>query len=879
LAAASNLPVLIPLLLVLQAAPADTARPAIAAARATAPISIDGRLSETAWTAAPVVSRFTQVLPRDGTTPSQRTEIRILYDRDALLIAGRFFDSDPSSVVARLGRRDAETNSDVFTVALDSYHDHRTAFRFSVNAAGVKSDGVAANDASNTDQSWDPVWDAAVAIDSAGWTAEIRIPFSQLRYASATMQSWGLNFERYITRSDELIRWSWTPNTRTGYASNFGHLEGLSDIGGTRFGRLELMPYAVTQRDRETGIDAANPFNLAKRRSNSMGLDFKYGLSAGLTLTGTVNPDFGQVEADPAEVNLTVFETYFQERRPFFVEGANLFSFPSAAFAAPQLFYSRRIGRPPTGPLPAGSRFSDRPEVTSILGAAKLSGQVAGWSLGLMNATTARETADYFIDAARRGHAAVEPATNYSVLAVRRDFRRGASGLGFLGTNVYRRIDTTSLNFLRSSARAGGLDFFHRFGGNRYSINGTLAGSSIHGDSTAIIAAQRSSVRYYQRPDQQHAVFNPRARSLSGYNATLSGGKIAGAWLIGTDVFATSPGFEINDVGFQQNADRIFHGIRVTRRWLQPTKLFRYSQISATESQQWNFGGDLLFRGAYLGGNGQLHNYWSVFANSNWNTEALSDRITRGGPLGVIPRQWNVNATLVSDQRKRVTGSIAGGITRNRSGGYNNFVSLQLAARPTSAINVRVSPSFNETHSAAGYVTASVDPTATAMYGRRYIVADLTQKTIDLTTRVEMALTPTLSLQLYTQPFTSAAAYSGYKAFVRPSVYEFLIYGRDGASTIRYTESSRVFTADADGAGPAPALSFTNPDFRARSLRSNFVLRWEYRPGSSLYFAWAHGRQGFDLDPTFDVGRDLRDLSHDDHRNRFLIKASYWLNP
>jgi hypothetical protein len=860
-------------------APVDTARPSIAVARATAHVSIDGRLSDAAWAAARPISNFTQVLPRDGAAPSQRTDVRVLYDGEALYIGGRFFDTDPSAVVGRLGRRDAETNSDAFTIALDSYHDHRTAFRFTVNAAGVKSDGVAANDASNTDQSWDPVWDAAVSVDSAGWSAEIRIPFSQLRYAGVSEQTWGLNFERYILRTDELVRWSWTPNSRTGYASNFGHLTGLSAIGGNRFGRLELMPYAVTQRDAETGVDVANPYHLARRRSNTAGLDFKYGLSSGFTLTGTVNPDFGQVEADPAEVNLTVFETYFQERRPFFVEGANLFAFPSAAFAAPQLFYSRRIGRPPTGPVPTASVFSDRPEVTSILGALKLSGQLGGWSFGVMNATTSRETADYFIDASHQGVATVEPTANFSVVAVRRDFRGGASGVGFLGTNVYRKIDTASLRFLRSSAQAGGFDFFHRFGGNRYSLNGTIAASSIGGDSTSIIAAQRSSVRYYQRPDQSYAVFDPHTRSMSGYNVTFSGGKVAGAWLIGTDFFATSPGFEINDVGFQQSSDRIFHGVRVTRRWLQPTKLFRSSQASVTESQQWNYGGDLMSRSMYLGGFGQLHNFWTVSLNGNWNFETLSDRITRGGPLGVIPRQWNLNGSLTSDQRRRVTGSVGGGMTRNLSGGYANSVSVQLAARPTSAISVRVSPSFNETHSAAGYVTAPIDPTATAMFGRRYIVADLTQKTLDLTTRLEMSLTPTLSVQLYTQPFTSAAAYSGYKAFVRPSVFGFLTYGRDSASTIRYDDTRRVFTADADGAGAAPALSFANPDFRLRSLRSNFVLRWEYRPGSSVYLAWAHGRQGFDLDPTFDVRRDLGELAHDDHRNRVLVKVSYWLNP
>jgi hypothetical protein len=856
----------------------DTVRPVVVATRASEHPSIDGKLTEPAWANAQPVARFTQTQPRDGAAPSERTEVRVLYDADAIYIGARMYDSNARSVMSRLGRRDAETNSDAFIVAIDSYHDHRTAFQLQVNAAGVKSDGVASDDLSFADLSWDPVWDAATQIDDAGWTAEIRIPFSQLRFSGSSAQTWGMNFERYLLRTDERMRWAWTPNSEAGYASLFGHVEGLRDVGGTRLGRLELMPYAVQQQDNESGIDAVNPFHLGRRYRTTVGADFKYGVSAGLTLTGTVNPDFGQVEADPAEVNLTVFETYFQERRPFFVEGANLFTFPSAVFAAPQLFYSRRIGRPPSGPVPSDAQFIDRPEVTSILGAAKLSGKIGRWSLGVVNATTSRERADYSVTTPGIRAATVEPAANYSVVSLQRDFRHGASGLGFLGTSVYRRIDTSSLKFLRSGAQAGGFDFFHRFGRNQYSINGTIGASSIQGDSVAIINAQRSSVRYYQRPDQDYVSLNPHARSLEGYNVSLSGGKVAGTWLIGSDFYASSPGFEINDVGFQQAADRIFHGIRATHRWLQPTKLFRSSQVYTNVSNQWNYGGSLLSSGFYFGGFGQLHNYWSVQLNGVLSRGVLSDRITRGGPLEVIPRQWSANTFISSDQRKSVSGSVFANVTRNKSGGYGNSANLQLSVRPTSALSLSFSPTYNETHSAAGYVAAPLDPQASAMYGRRYIVADLLQKTLDLTTRMDMALTPRLSVQFYTQPFTSSVAYSGYKAFVRPQAFEFLVYGQNG-STIAYDDTRRQFRVDADGAGPAPTHVFGNPDFRLRSLRGNFVIRWEYRPGSLLYFAWAHGREGFDADPSFDAARDLRDLAHDDHRSRLLVKASYWINP
>jgi hypothetical protein len=744
----------------------------------------------------------------------------VLYDADAVYVAARMYDSHPGEITARLGRRDAE-----------------------------------------------------------GWTAEIRIPLSQLRFSGTRAQTWGLDFERYILRTDETVRWAWAPNTEAGFASRFGHLAGVRDVSRSRLDRLELMPYVVTQRDAATGVDPANPYHLAGRGSAAVGADFKYGVSSGLTLTGTVNPDFGQVEADPAEVNLSVFETYFQERRPFFVEGASLFAFPSAVYAAPQLFYSRRVGRPPAGPVPSDARFADRPEVTTILGAAKLSGKVGRWSVGALSAVTARERADWFAAADRTGRATVEPAADYSVFSLQRDYRRGASGVGVLATNVYRQIDTVSLRGLRSSAQAGGIDFFHRFGRNRWSINGTVSGSVIRGDSVAILAAQRSSVRYYQRPDQDYARLDPGARSLGGYNVSLSGGKIAGAWLVGSDFFATSPGFEVNDVGFLQLADRIFHGVRVTRRWLQPTRRFRYAQLYATASNQWNYGGTRVAGGFFAGGSGQLRNYWTASLNASVNPASLNDRITRGGPLEVIPPQWGVSGTLATDARRAATATASGNVVRNRSGGYANAVSLGLAARPTSAVSVSVTPGFNATHSAAGYVAAPPDSTATAMYGRRYVVSDLTQRTLDLTTRLDVALTPSLSMQLYAQPFVSSARYTGYKAFVRPRAFEFLVYGRDAGSTIAHDAAARVFRADADGPGPAPTLAFADPDFRVRSLRSNLVVRWEYRPGSALFFAWAHGREGFDGDASFDAFRDLRALRRDDHRDRLLVKASYWINP
>ena len=842
---------------------------------------IDGRLSDAMWQQGAVATDFRQVEPVDGAAAAMRTEVRALMTREALYIGARLHDPEPARIVARLGRRDAETNSDQFTLVVDSWHDHRTAFRFSVNAAGVRSDDLSSNDNAQGDDSWDPVWDAATLVDAGGWTVEIRIPLSQLRFASRGTSDWGINFDRFVQRSGETSRWHWVPNSETGYASLFGHLTGVGDIDAPR--QVELLPYVVAQGDRDSAIERADPFRGGTNGSALVGADFKIGLSSALTMTGTVNPDFGQVEADPAEVNLTVFETFFQERRPFFVEGANLFRFGAGSsgqiFGAPQLFYTRRIGRAPSGQLPSTAAYTDAPEVTRILGAAKLSGQVGGWSIGLLDAITAREEARFISSDDVRATATIEPQTNFGVISLRRDFRDGASGVGFMATDVSRSIDTTSLSFLRTNARSAGLDFFHRFAGNQYSISGAVSGSRIAGSTLAISLAQRSSARYYQRPDQDYVTYDPTRESLSGYAMSLSGGKTSGRWLVGADFNAVSPGFEINDAGFQQSADRIFGGVRATHRWLRPGPVFRFSQAYLNRSQTYNFDRVRVSDGYFSGFFGQLHNFWSFSVDGVVNRPTLNDKVTRGGPMAIVPAQWSLSGNVTSDSRRSTVVDAFVGAVRNKSGGYSNTFATTLSMRPSSALSVSLAPTVSTVHSAAGYITAVDDPTATDTYGRRYIVSDLTQRSFDMTVRTDMALSPTVSLQLYAQPFVSAVEYTGIKSFTRPEKFQFLVYGQDGASTIAYDSATLTYQVDADGAGPAPATTFANPDFNLRSLRANLVLRWEYRAGSTMYLAWAHGRSAFDPSPEFDVSQGFRDLLHDDQRNRILLKVSYWFNP
>ncbi len=842
--------------------------------------SVDGVLDDPAWQSARPITAFTQVEPSDGAEPTERTEIRVVYSDAALYIGARMYDSDPAGVVGRLGRRDSYTSSDALTVAIDSYHDHRTGFEFSVNPAGVRSDEIATNDDADGDSSWDPVWSVATTVDSLGWTAEIRIPFSQLRFPGGTQQEWGINFSRAIHRKNEFIRWSWAPNTEEGYASLFGHLQGIRDIRPPK--QLEVLPYTVVKSDFTEGADASNPFDDGSVFDVTGGFDLKYGLTSDLTLDATVNPDFGQVEADPAVVNLSAFETFFSERRPFFVEGANIFRFGAGSggfiFGAPQLFYSRRIGRSPSRSADAGAGYVDNPVSTQILGAAKLSGKTAGWSIGVLDALTARESARLQLEDGTRTTEPVEPVANYGVLTLRKDFRNGATGIGGLATSVHRDVGDPVFSALRSAAYSGGVDFFHRFGQNQFTVNGTISGSHIRGSAESITLAQRSSTRYYQRPDQDYVSLDTTATTMSGFAGSLQAGKVSGNWVYGTDLYAYSPGFEVNDAGFEIQTDRIFHGIRLTRRWLDPGKLFRSFRVQSTWAQSWNFGGTTLWRSAFAGFGGQFLNYWNFSFGSSFDFGGRSDKATRGGPLMESPRQWSANGFIGSDFRKPVSAAVFGYFARNKYGGWGAEVGTELTIRPTGALDLSISPSWNRSHSIGFYVTQAEDSTATATYGSRYLFSELDQTGLDLTVRMDLSLTPNLSIQLWAQPFVAAGDYDGFKELVAPGTFRFLRYGEDGASTLTFDEEANSYTADPDGDGPADTITFGNPDFRFRSLRSNLVVRWEYMPGSTVFLVWNHGQSGFSSDPSFRVFDELRKVLGDDQQNTFLIKFNYWLS-
>jgi hypothetical protein len=854
------------------------AAPVVAAARATHAIRVDGRLDDADWAGATPVSGFTQVDPAEGAPVSEPTEVRILYDGEALYVGARL--RDRGEVRRRLGRRDMDLgDADWFGVVLDSYHDHRTAAAFLVSAAGVKRDTQRA-EAGPDDATWDAVWDAAVGVDSGGWAAELRIPFSQLRFDGRRLAQWGVQLERRIGRKSELAVFAFTPKAEQGGVARYGHLEGLRDIRAGS--RLDVVPYSVAKADYAVAGDT--PFRRRGARSVTAGLDLKYRASSRFVVDATVNPDFGQVEVDPALVNLSDVEAFYEERRPFFVEGAEIFRFGGAAVgpgaAAANVFYSRRVGRAPQlGAAQLGApAATDLPSAANILGAAKLSGRTAGgWSLGVLDAVTGRADARWHgADGGTRREAA-EPLTNYLAARAVRQARGGQTTVGGVLTGVTRRLDAPALDAaLRSDAYVGGVDFRHEWARRSWSVSGFLAGSGVRGSAAAMELTQRASTRYLQRPDLAHDRLDPTHTSLLGYAAQLQLFKQAGRhWIGDVGVSATSPGYEVNDLGFLGRADLLNANARLVYRENRPGPVLRQWSVSGVGVTQYNYDGDRILTQFQLGASAQHRSFWGGSAIVAYSPERADDRLTRGGPVVRRPATVVGVASAYSDNRRRVWGSANANAERDARGTWNLGTALAVRLRPAESWNLSVGPSFQRGTTAAQYVTSAPDSTAAATFGRRYVFARLDQTTLGLETRLNVTVSPALSLQTYAQPFFSHGTYGEPAQLRAAGAYAFDVYGRDVGTR---APAAGGFRVDADGDGPAPSFAVPDRDFTVRSLRGNAVLRWEYRRGSTLYVAWQQSRGANDAAYEFRLGGATRDLLRARPDNVFVVKLSYWLD-
>jgi hypothetical protein len=822
------------------------------------------------WLRSDVGTGFIQREPDDGKPATERTEVRVLYSGRVIYIGVRAFDSQPEEIRSELARRDRRAQSDEIVIYLDSYHDRRTAFAFAVTPSGGIRDIYHFQDSPyNSDASWDPVWQVETAVDSLGWTAEFRIPLTQLRF-DQKKTTWGFQVYRRILRKAEEVYWSPYSKEASGFASLFGTLEGLEGLSQPM--RLEVRPYTVVNnrhRPESSGILYAP----AQQTRVDAGVNVQYGLTSDFTLNLTINPDFGQVEADPAVVNLTAFETFFPEKRPFFVEGSGLFD---RWVSGGQLFYSRRIGRPPQGfASPPEGGTVQIPEASTIISAAKVTGKTAGGlGLGIMSAVTAKEEATLRDSTgAVVGAETVQPLTHHFAGRVEQDFREGSHTVGAMFTAVNRSL-SDNLEFLRSAAYVGELDGEHRWRENRYAVRWQLAFSQIRGSRDAITAAQRSPFRYYQRPDAPHVELDTTRTSLSGYMLSLAAGKEAGTWQYGASYEQASPGFDLNDMGFQWWAGG--HNVNVFGQYLQarPRWTFRNFRVSIGANSWWTTGGEhtsTWFRPALF--NATFRNNWVVNLNPiAFGWQPLSTGALRGGPALRADPWRNTFGSVRTDRRKPVSLALSGYVggsfgNRGEWAGLNPSVEV----RPTGLLNGSLSLSYDWGRDPTQWVGRR-----TAFDSTRYILAEIEQETLRLTVRVNWTLSPTLSFQLYGQPFVSAGRYSAFKEVIAPRARDFDDRFRFYEDELTCEEDGRCeLDLNADGAAD---LSFAQPDFSFRQLRSTLVIRWEYRPGSVLFLAWQHGRSAFAPDGSFGGFRDLGDLFSEDSDNTFLIKANYWLS-
>jgi hypothetical protein len=816
----------------------------ITATRAVQPPVIDGRDDDAVWRTAPVITGFRVYRPVEDGEPQFRTEAKVAFDATNLYVFVRAYDPHPDSIVALLARRDVQTPSDLITIFVDSYHDRRNGFEFAVNPVGVKTDYAISQDG-NEDISWDGIWDVATRIDSLGWTAEFRIPLSQLRYTPSASNTFGFTVARMVERTTEQSSWPLYRVSRPGLASQLGELTGLDSLAPPH--RTELAPYFVTKN---ISVPTSTGFDRGQRVS--AGADLKVAVAPNLTFTGTANPDFGQVEADPAVLNLSAFETFFPEHRPFFLEGSSLFQFTVNCSAVncnnEQLFYSRRIGRAPQLADQYGD--DDSPTTTTILGAGKLTGRLAnGLAIGVIDAVTQRESG--------ANGATIEPATNYAVVRATQDLAGGASSVGLMFTGVNRQLDAWTTPELHSQAYVGAVEFRHQFLDKEYELSGSLDLSRVAGSAAAIAATQRDDVHLYQRPDGP-LTFDSTRTSLTGDAEEIHFGKISGAHLnFETSYLRRSPGFEINDVGYLQQADQQSWNNWAGLSFNHPTAIYQRLRWNFNWWQYWSAAGLATERAANTNTHIQFNNRWWLHAGGTVGQLGTTwcDRCARGGPAIRQDPYLSPWLQIQGDDRNRIIPSFSLNYFEN-SGGRNHSLNLgpQVTFNASSRASASVGASVTDNTSDNQWYGQYTDIAGTA----HYTFAHLEQQTVSLTADLAYTLTPALSVQWHLQPFVSRGTYSNLRELNQP-----------GAAN--YDARYRPY-ADTSVANNLGGLD-------AKQFNSNLVIRWEYRPGSTLFLVWTQGRNDFQAAAGPNgVSGDLQNLFNLRPDNTFLVKVSYWLS-
>lgn len=841
-------------------------------------IHLDGKLTEDIWRRVSYTSHFTQREPNEGAEATSTTKVAFVYSEDALYIGARMFSNNPAKIQAQLSRRDEIGNSERIIISLDTYLDRRTSRSFVITASSVRADYFQPEDEMDyrsRDYSFDPVWEAESNIDSLGWTTEMRIPFSQLRYSEKEEQVWGLNINRFIPQKNEDDYWVMVPQNETGWASRFGLLTGIENISKAR--QIEFLPYVAGSALLPGAPDPKNPFINNVNWEGRIGGDFKIGLGPNLKLDGTINPDFGQVEADPAQVNLSAFETFFEEKRPFFTENQQLFRVlegggRGGGRRSDRYFYSRRIGAAPSI-RPGGDKadYIDQAQNTSIIGASKITGRFpSGLSVGGLATITAKEKADiYDEETATFDQVTVEPPTGYSVLRAQQEFGEYSSTVGGILTGVYRdlRPGTRLYKLLNHTAITGGTDWNLRFEEGKYQVSGDMGFSYISGSKEAMLEAQQSSARYYQRPDADYIGIDSSRTQLSGYRAKLGFSKNSGKhWLWRVEAETKSPGFELNDTGILFRADNISSQAELTYRETNPSSWYQNYRFEVSWGGAWNYGGTLRENQVGIESRIEWKNFWSTFIRTQYSLRTFGDRLTRGGPLMGEPRKIDIVAGLFTNRSSNVFAQVFGSYKADEFGGWDIGVRPSVQIRTGGRWSFEIEPRFSLQTNTRQYITTlSGGPQRT--FGKRYIFSNIDRSTLSLQTRVNYSFSPDFTLELYAEPFVATGNYYSPGELPSPRSYQL----------DRYQVDRR--TADGDYVISRSGSEFEVPDrdFLVKSFRSSMVLRYQWKPGSTFFLVWQQNRFAQEEKNRFLEPGDLVNALGETGDNIFSIKFTYWI--
>ncbi len=837
------------------------------------PPRIDGIFDESVWDIVEWGGDFTQIMPYENRPPSQETEFKIIYDDNNLYVALRCFDTSPDSIVRRMSRRDG-FEGDWVEINIDSYHDLRTGFSFTVSASGVKGDEAISND-NSFDPSWDPIWYVKTNMDTLGWTAEMRIPFTQLRFGKQSEYVWGLQVNRRLYRKNERSSWQFISPKIYGWVYHFGELHGIKNITPRK--QKDIVPYAVG-RFEHYEKEEGNPFADGKDLLGTVGVDGKIGVTNDLTLDFTINPDFGQVESDPSEVNLSTFETKFSENRPFFIEGNNILSFRltdgDGNLSNDNLFYSRRIGRAPGRELDLeDNEYMKSPANTTILGAFKLTGKTRkGWSVGVLESVTSKEMVKVDREGERREEE-VEPLTNYFASRIQKDLNNSNTRIGAMFTATNRDLSDIELaNTMHRAAYSGGIDFNHQWKDKTYYFNVSAGFSDVYGTEEAIYETQTNSPHFFQREDAKHLKVDSTLTHLSGMTGNINIGRSAnGRWSYILWLSWRSPGFNTNDIGYCRSNDEIQQVSWVGFVQNEPVSIFRNIALNLAQWSGFTFGAEKRYLGGNFSADFDFKNFWETGGGFTRDSKFLGTEALRGGPALLNDGSIEAFGYINSDPRKKLMlfFNYYTNILDNKISSYENYTFIA-RMQVSDAFSISLGPVFEKTKNKIQYID-NID----YLDSKRYIRGNIDRVQTSMTLRINYNLTPDFTIQYYGMPFISAGKYNDFNHILDSKADNFndryILYAED---QIALNSDDNIYEIDEDINGTID-YAFDNPNYNAFDFNSNLVLRWEYQPGSILYLVWSENRSDSRSNGDFSFGNDVKELFKIYPYDIFLIKLSY----